>query len=177
VCPATSSAAREPGSAAEIAEFCAGEYAVSFPLTEKLAVNGRSRHPFYQALTQVADQSGVAGDVQWNFEKFLVSPRGQPVARFRPTTLPHANELVGTITEILPGHPDPVWTVRLASEVEPGDRVVIPDRADGAGTELTVGRIEENFLGHDGLRCLIEDTPRRWLALPTPATTEVKVLA
>jgi glutathione peroxidase len=175
--PCDQFAGQEPGTAEEIAEFCAGEYAVSFPLTEKLEVNGQNRHPLYQALTQVGDRSGRAGDVEWNFEKFLVSPRGEPVARFRPTTLPDADELVAAISELLPGHAEPVWTVRLASEVEPGDRVLVPGRADGDTTELTVSRIEENFLGRDGLRCLIEDTPCRWLAKPTPAAAEVKVLA
>jgi glutathione peroxidase len=175
--PCDQFAGQEPGTAAEIAEFCNETYAVTFPLTEKLAVNGQNRHPLYQALTQLPDPSGLAGDVQWNFEKFLVSPRGEPVARFRPTTLPHADELVAAITEILPGHANPVWTTRPATEVRPGDRVLIPARTDsGAGTELTVSRIEQNFLGRDGLLCLIEDTPSRWLAQPTPSATQVKVL-
>jgi glutathione peroxidase len=79
---------QEPGSSAEIAEFCSATYGVTFPLTEKIDVNGPRRHPIYSELTAAADDSGDAGDIQWNFEKFVVSPAGEVVARFRPQTQP-----------------------------------------------------------------------------------------
>jgi glutathione peroxidase len=94
---------QEPGSADEIAEFCATNYAVTFPLTEKVEVNGPGRHPLYQVLTEVADADGDAGDVQWNFEKFLVDREGTAVARFRPSTGPLAPELVAAVEGVLGG--------------------------------------------------------------------------
>jgi glutathione peroxidase len=93
---------QEPGTPAEIAEFCDVNYGVTFPLTEKVEVNGPGRHPLYQQLTQVADGKGQAGDIQWNFEKFLVSPTGEVVARFRPTTTPDAVELIAAIEGVVP---------------------------------------------------------------------------
>jgi glutathione peroxidase len=88
---------QEPGSAEEIRTFCATTYGVSFPMLEKTEVNGAGRHPLYQALTQVPDASGEAGDITWNFEKFLVGPGGEVVARFRPRTEPEAAEITGAI--------------------------------------------------------------------------------
>src|ERR1700746_3717446 len=88
---------QEPGSADEIQTFCSTTYGVTFPLTEKVDVNGQQRHPLYQLLTGIPDGSGQAGDIQWNFEKFLVSPAGQIVARFRPTTEPGSSEVVEAI--------------------------------------------------------------------------------
>ncbi|GAA4879308.1 glutathione peroxidase [Kitasatospora terrestris] len=93
---------QEPGSAEEIQTFCSTTYGVSFPLFEKLDVNGEDRHPLYARLTEVADEAGEAGDVQWNFEKFLVSPDGAVVGRFRPRTEPEAAELVAAIEAQLP---------------------------------------------------------------------------
>jgi glutathione peroxidase len=93
---------QEPGSAQEIQTFCSTTYGVSFPLTEKLEVNGPGRHPLYEALTATADAAGEAGDVQWNFEKFLVSPKGGVLARFRPTVEPESDELTGAIEAALP---------------------------------------------------------------------------
>lgn len=93
---------QEPGSATDIATFCSTTYGVTFPLYEKIEVNGEGRHPIYQQLTEVPDADGKAGDVTWNFEKFLVSPSGQIVARFRPQTEPEAPELVGAIEANLP---------------------------------------------------------------------------
>jgi glutathione peroxidase len=87
---------QEPGTAEEIIEFCSSTYGVSFPLTEKIEVNGDGRHPLYTELTAVADESGDAGDVQWNFEKFLVSADGS-VRRFRPTVDPEDGALVAAI--------------------------------------------------------------------------------
>jgi glutathione peroxidase len=87
---------QEPGTPTEIAEFCSSTYGVSFPLTEKIDVNGDDRHRLYSELTAVADAAGDAGDVQWNFEKFLVGADGS-VTRFRPTVDPEADEIVAAI--------------------------------------------------------------------------------
>jgi glutathione peroxidase len=94
---------QEPGTAGEIAEFCSATYGVSFPLFEKIEVNGPGRHPLYQELTSVPDSSGEAGDVQWNFEKFLLRPDGSVAARFRPRTDPEDPAVVAAIEENLPG--------------------------------------------------------------------------
>jgi glutathione peroxidase len=94
---------QEPGSAEEIAEFCSATYGVSFPMFEKIEVNGSNRHPIYVELTQTADGDGEAGDIQWNFEKFLVGPDGTVLARFRPMTTPEAPELISAIEASLPG--------------------------------------------------------------------------
>jgi glutathione peroxidase len=93
---------QEPGSADEIQTFCSTTYGVTFPLTEKVDVNGQQRHPLYRLLTETADRDGKAGDIQWNFEKFLVSPAGQIVARFRPTTEPGSSDVVEAIEANLP---------------------------------------------------------------------------
>jgi glutathione peroxidase len=93
---------QEPGTSEEIAEFCSATYGVTFPLFEKIEVNGARRHPIYQALTEVADEKGKAGDVEWNFEKFLVSPQGEIVARFRPQVTPEDPAVVGAIESQLP---------------------------------------------------------------------------
>ncbi|MEU9980700.1 glutathione peroxidase [Streptomyces sp. NPDC050856] len=92
---------QEPGSAEEIATFCSATYGVSFPLLEKTDVNGDGRHPLYEELTRTADADGAAGDVQWNFEKFLIAPGGE-VTRFRPRTEPESPELVAAIEANLP---------------------------------------------------------------------------
>jgi glutathione peroxidase len=93
---------QEPGSADEIAEFCSATYGVTFPMFEKVDVNGTGRHPIYTELTQTPDADGEAGDIQWNFEKFLVSPDGAVIRRFRPMTTPDADELVDAIEASLP---------------------------------------------------------------------------
>jgi glutathione peroxidase len=93
---------QEPGTSDEIATFCSATYGVTFPLTEKVDVNGQRRHPLYQLLTETRDSDGNAGDVQWNFEKFLVSPGGDIVARFRPRTEPGSETVVGAIETHLP---------------------------------------------------------------------------
>ncbi|WP_344445995.1 glutathione peroxidase [Kitasatospora nipponensis] len=93
---------QEPGTAGEIQSFCSMTYGVSFPLFEKIDVNGADRHPLYAELTAHADADGQAGDIQWNFEKFLVSPQGELVARIRPATEPQAPELVALIEAQLP---------------------------------------------------------------------------
>lgn len=93
---------QEPGSAEEIAEFCSATYGVTFPMTEKVDVNGDARHPLYEALTPKPDAEGHTGDIRWNFEKFLVAPGGEVVARFNPTVDPEAPEVVEAIEAILP---------------------------------------------------------------------------
>ena len=79
---------QEPGTAEEISEFCSATYCVTFPMSEKVEVNGPGRHPVYDELVRAADQEGRSGDVQWNFEKFLVDGSGAVVARFDPTVVP-----------------------------------------------------------------------------------------
>ncbi|MEU4503505.1 glutathione peroxidase [Streptomyces sp. NPDC024089] len=100
--PCNQFAGQEPGSPEEIQTFCSTTYGVSFPLLEKTEVNGEGRHPLYAELAQLADADGEAGDVQWNFEKFLISPSGEPVARLRPRVEPQAPELVAAIEALLP---------------------------------------------------------------------------
>ncbi len=93
---------QEPGSAEEIQTFCSTTYGVSFPMFEKLEVNGENRHALYAELTEKADSEGQAGDVQWNFEKFLISPEGEVLARFRPRTEPEDEAVVKAIEAALP---------------------------------------------------------------------------
>ena len=93
---------QEPGSAEEIAEFCSATYGVTFPMTDKVEVNGPGAHPVYQRLTEVPDSAGEAGPVRWNFEKWLISPSGEVVGRFRPRTLPDAPEVRTAIESVLP---------------------------------------------------------------------------
>jgi glutathione peroxidase len=94
---------QEPGTPDEIKTFCSVNYDVSFPLTEKIEVNGDGRHPLYQELTKTKDAEGVDGDIRWNFEKFLVGRDGNVVARFSPLVLPEAPEVVDTIEKALAG--------------------------------------------------------------------------
>lgn len=94
---------QEPGTPEEIQEFCRVNYAVTFPLYEKIEVNGEDRHPVYDELTAFPDAEGEAGDVKWNFEKFLVSAEGDVVGRFRTGVEPEAEELVGAIEAQLGG--------------------------------------------------------------------------
>jgi glutathione peroxidase len=88
---------QEPGSSEEIATFCSTTYGVSFPMTEKVDVNGAGRHPLYERLTATPDADGEAGDIQWNFEKFLVSPTGEVLARFRPMVTPEDERVIAAI--------------------------------------------------------------------------------
>ncbi len=101
--PCNQFAGQEPGTAEEIATFCSTTYGVTFPMTEKVDVNGVHRHPLYQELTVTEDSEGEAGDVKWNFEKFLVAPDGRVVGRFRPMVAPDAPELISAIEAVLPG--------------------------------------------------------------------------
>lgn len=100
--PSNQFGGQEPGSAEEIETFCSTTYGVTFPMTEKVDVNGAGRHQLYEELTRVEDSSGEAGDVQWNFEKFLVAPGGKSITRFRPKVEPESPEIVAAIESVLP---------------------------------------------------------------------------
>ena len=99
--PCNQFAGQEPGSAEEIATFCSTTYGVTFPMAEKVEVNGDGRHPLYEELTQVPDGEGRDGDIQWNFEKFLVAPGGK-VTRFGPMVTPEDEGLVQAVESALP---------------------------------------------------------------------------
>lgn len=101
--PCNQFAGQEPGTADEIATFCSTTYGVSFPLFEKVDVNGDGRHPLYAELVGHSDAEGYSGDIRWNFEKFLLSPSGEVVARFAPQTEPEAPEVLASIEAQLPG--------------------------------------------------------------------------
>ncbi|MBF6086663.1 glutathione peroxidase [Nocardia cyriacigeorgica] len=92
---------QEPGTAEEIQQFCSMTYGVDFPLLEKTDVNGDGRHPLYQSLVDTADAEGAAGDIQWNFEKFLIAPDGTVAGRFRPRTTPDDAALVAAVEALL----------------------------------------------------------------------------
>ena len=100
--PSNQFGAQEPGTAEEIETFCSTTYGVTFPLMEKIDVNGDHRHPIYGELTQAADAEGYTGDVRWNFEKFLITPGGQ-VQRFGPKITPDDPALVSAIESSLDG--------------------------------------------------------------------------
>jgi glutathione peroxidase len=93
---------QEPGTSEEIAQFCSATYAVTFPITSKIEVNGPGRDPIYVRLTEAADANGTTGDIQWNFEKFLLAPDGTVAARFRPRVEPDAAEVRDAIEAVLP---------------------------------------------------------------------------
>jgi glutathione peroxidase len=93
---------QEPGTLREIADFCEVNFGITFPITEKVAVNGPDRHELFARLAEVPDPDGTGGDVRWNFEKFLVDPAGSVVARFRPLTDPLSPELVTAVEQHLP---------------------------------------------------------------------------
>jgi glutathione peroxidase len=91
---------QEPGTAEEIETFCSTTYGVTFPMMEKIEVNGDGRHPIYQELTAVADSEGYSGDIRWNFEKFLIAPDGT-ITRFSPMVTPEDPALVEAIEAAL----------------------------------------------------------------------------
>jgi glutathione peroxidase len=92
---------QEPGSAEEISEFCSTNYGVTFPMTEKIEVNGPGRHPLYAELVSLGDEQGRGGDVAWNFEKFLVDGSGAVVARFSPQVEPEDSRLREAIDQLV----------------------------------------------------------------------------
>ncbi|MBS1674949.1 MAG: glutathione peroxidase [Actinobacteria bacterium] len=91
---------QEPGSMEQILEFCSTTYGISFPINDKIKVNGRGAADLYRSLTQTPDGRGKAGRVEWNFEKFLVAPDGS-VQRFRPKQTPDSPEVVSAIEAAL----------------------------------------------------------------------------
>jgi glutathione peroxidase len=93
---------QEPGSPEQIAEFCSATYGVTFPMMEKVDVNGAGRHPIYKELTQIADATGTKGDIRWNFEKFVVSADGSSITRFSPETTPDDPTVIAAIEKALP---------------------------------------------------------------------------
>lgn len=99
--PCNQFAGQEPGAAEEIAEFCSATYGVTFPMTEKIEVNGEARHPLYQALVETPNEKGVDGDITWNFEKFLVDGDGHVVARFNPGVEPEDERLTAAVEALL----------------------------------------------------------------------------
>ncbi|MGZ8737368.1 MAG: glutathione peroxidase [Nocardioides sp.] len=92
---------QEPGTSGEIAEFCSATYGVTFPMTEKIEVNGAGRHPLYDALVGVADEKGHSGDITWNFEKFLVDADGRVVARWNPSVEPDDPRIAAAVESVL----------------------------------------------------------------------------
>lgn len=93
---------QEPGTEEQIEQFCRSTYGVEFPMFAKIDVNGDDAHPLYRRLTQFADADGEAGDVAWNFEKFVVDDSGEIVGRFRPRTAPDDDAIIDLIEEHLP---------------------------------------------------------------------------
>ena len=91
---------QEPGTSGEIADFCSLTYGVTFPMTEKVDVNGDGRHPVYAALVATTDEDGQAGDVEWNFEKFLIAGEGEVVSRFRPAVTPDDDRVIAAVEAI-----------------------------------------------------------------------------
>jgi glutathione peroxidase len=100
--PCNQFAGQEPGTPEEIAEFCSTTFGVTFPMTEKVEVNGEDRHPVFAELTQLAGPDGQGGDVGWNFEKFVLAPDGTPVARFSTQVEPGDPALVAAVESVLP---------------------------------------------------------------------------
>jgi glutathione peroxidase len=97
--PCNQFAGQEPGSEAQIAAFCSATYGVSFPLSIKLEVNGAQRHPVYRFLT--SPDTGIAGDISWNFEKFLIGRDGRVLKRYPPETKPRDNGVMQDIAAAL----------------------------------------------------------------------------
>ncbi|QDO86951.1 glutathione peroxidase [Ornithinimicrobium ciconiae] len=97
---------QEPGTAEEIQTFCATTYGVTFPMMDKVEVNGPGQHPLFAELTAVPDAEGRSGEVGWNFEKWLIDPSGLPVTRFRSRVEPESAEIVAAIQAQLPAGPD-----------------------------------------------------------------------
>lgn len=92
---------QEPGTSDEIAEFCSATYGVTFPMSEKVEVNGADRHPVYEALVDTQDEVGEGGDIRWNFEKFVIDADGTPVARFSPQVTPDDERVVAAVRSTL----------------------------------------------------------------------------
>jgi glutathione peroxidase len=100
--PCNQFGSQEPGTTSQIAEFCSTNFGVTFPMFERVEVKGPNQHSLYKQLSLFADEDGRAGDVEWNFEKFLVSPDLEVVGRFRPVREPDSNTIVAAIKSVLP---------------------------------------------------------------------------
>ena len=100
--PCNQFAGQSPEGNQEMADFCSATYGTTFPILGKIEVNGEGRHEIYESLVEAADADGEAGDIQWNFEKFLIAPGGEVVGRFRPKTLPDDRAVVDAIEAVLP---------------------------------------------------------------------------
>jgi glutathione peroxidase len=100
--PCNQFGAQEPGTPEQIQTFCSTTYGVTFPLTEKIEVNGTGRHPIYTELTAIADAAGHKGDIRWNFEKFVVSADGATITRFDPRISPDDPAVLSAIEAGLP---------------------------------------------------------------------------
>ena len=92
---------QEPGTSDEIIQFCETQFGVTFPIFEKVEVNGPGRHPLFEELTRHTDIEGYTGDVRWNFEKWVISPEGEVVARFSPLVLPEDARLAEVLDQEL----------------------------------------------------------------------------
>jgi len=99
--PANEFGAQEPGSNEEIKQFCSSKYQVSFPLFSKIVVKGKGIHPLYDFLTSKATNPKFAGEIPWNFTKFLVNRKGEVIARFQPREKPSAASVTGAIEKAL----------------------------------------------------------------------------
>jgi len=174
--PCNQFAGQESGSPEEIATFCSSTYGVTFPVTEKVDVNGQHQHPLFAALTAVPDDAGEAGEVQWNFEKFLVGRDGKPVARFRPPIEPESEVIVSAIEDALARPSDTAaketWVSCQADEVTPGSAVRLE-----SGEVVEATRIDRPFLGRPEMLAFVEDTPQRWYKRPARIDATVEVLA
>ena len=100
--PCNQFAGQSPEGNQEMADFCSATYGTTFPIFGKIEVNGEGRHELYESLVEATDAQGEAGDIQWNFEKFLIAPGGEVVGRFRPKTLPDDRAVVDAIEAVLP---------------------------------------------------------------------------
>lgn len=92
---------QEPGSSEEIAEFCSATYGVTFPMSEKVEVNGPGRHPVYEGLVDTQDEGGESGDIRWNFEKFVIDADSTPVARFSPQVAPDDERVIAAVRGVI----------------------------------------------------------------------------
>jgi glutathione peroxidase len=128
--PCNQFGAQEPGSPGEIRDFCTVNFGITFPITEKVDVNGPNRHELFARLTETPDADGVAGDVRWNFEKFLVRPDGTVAARFRPLTDPLAPELIEAVESALPVGPEASSADSAGAEKPEWSESAWPDLAE-----------------------------------------------
>jgi glutathione peroxidase len=99
--PANNFMGQEPGTEAEIKEFCTLKYKVSFPMFAKVSVKGKDQNSFFNYLTNEESNPGFSGDITWNFEKFLISKDGKTLNRFSPRTKPDAPEVIEAIEKAL----------------------------------------------------------------------------